>query len=143
MTYQELLPALLHSVIIGAVPILVGFIVNWILTGSKKLKETTKNERIRNAIDTVTNLVSDIVMYVSQTYVDALKKEGTFTKEKQLEALNMAYDRALEMIDERSKDVIESVFGDFGTYLLTLIEATVRKQKPPEQPTPPAEPTEE
>lgn len=140
---MELLKALLHAVIIAAVPTLTTFLINYLLAGSKKAKEATESDRIRNAIDTITNLVADIVRYVSQTYVDTLKKDGAFTKERQVEALNMALERALEMIDERSATIIESVFGDLSTYLITLIEAAVWKQKKPPAALPEPEPAEE
>ncbi|MGI6689800.1 MAG: hypothetical protein ACOX63_02955 [Christensenellales bacterium] len=128
---MELLKALLHAVIIAAVPTLTTFLIQYLMAGSKKAKEATASDHVKNTIETVTNLVADVVRYVSQTYVDTLKKDGTFTKERQIEALNMAYDRALSMISDRSKETIESVFGDVGTYLLTLIEAQVGVQKKP------------
>lgn len=141
MTFNDFIMTALQAVITAAIPVVVAFLIRWLNAGAQDTKALTKNENIRNAIDTVTSLVSDIVMYVSQTYVDALKKENAFTKEKQLEALKLAYDRAMTLIDENSKTLIESVFGDLGTYLHTIIEAAVRKQKPPEQPASPAEQT--
>jgi|LSQX01.2.fsa_nt_gb hypothetical protein len=134
MTFTEFMLAALQTILVAVAPVFFTFLTRWINAGTKEASEATKNENIRHAIETVGQLVNDVVLYVSQTYVDALKKENAFTREKQIEALQMAFDRARSMIDERSKTVIESVFGDISTYLYTLIEARVRLQKPQDKP---------
>jgi hypothetical protein len=134
MDIQDLLWTALQAIIITVAPIFFGFLTRWINAGTKEAAEATKNENIRRAIETIGKLVNDVVMYVSQTYVDTLKKENKFTEENQTEALRRAYERAISMIDERSKEVIESVFGDISTYIYTLIEASVRAQKLTEKP---------
>ena len=66
---------------------------------------------------------------VSQTYVDELKKAGSFDVEAQKQALAMALAACIKAISPATKAFIEETYGDMTEYLTTYIEAEVRKQK--------------
>lgn len=65
----------------------------------------------------------------SQTYVDSLKKAGRFDSDAQKEAADKAMTACLAAISPAATAFIESAYGDVKEYLLTMIEAEVRKQK--------------
>jgi hypothetical protein len=69
------------------------------------------------------------VSAVSQTYVDELKKAGSFDAEAQKQALAMALAACIKAISPATKAFIEETYGDLTEYLTTYIEAEVRKQK--------------
>lgn len=66
---------------------------------------------------------------VSQTYVDELKKAGSFDAEAQKQALAMALAACIKAISPAAKAFIEETYGDLTEYLTTYIEAAVRRQK--------------
>lgn len=84
---------------------------------------------MRNIVNTAGDVVTNAVAYVSQTYVDGLKKSGQFSIENQKQAFQMAYDRAVQLINDDSAAVIAAVFGNFSEWLTTAIEVAVRTQK--------------
>lgn len=67
----------------------------------------------------------------AQTFVDSLKAEGKFTKEKQLEAFQKAKDKALEILGDTVVKALNEVYGDFDAWIETKIEQACRADKAP------------
>ena len=61
--------------------------------------------------------------------MDTLKKSGTFTKENQQEALGMAIREAVNLMRHETINFLKEAYGDMNDYLVSQIEAEVRKQK--------------
>lgn len=126
---KEVLFTLLQAVIIAAVPVITTYLCKFLQTKKEEAKAKTDNETasalINNALDAVTTAVS----YTSQTYVDTLKRSGTFTTENQREAFQKAYDTAVQIMTQEAADYIEQVYGGISDWLTAQIEAQVRKQK--------------
>lgn len=85
----------------------------------------SRKENIKEIADAISNAVSA----TSQTYVDALKQAGTFTKEAQAEAAKKALEACIASISPAAREFIEQLYGDISEYLSAKIEAEVRKQK--------------
>lgn len=129
MNYNELLQQILYLVITGVLPILTLYIVTLLKV---KIKDTTKemeNKQLEKYIDSATEAISIAVISTSQVYVDVLKQAGKFDKESQIKAKNMAIENAKAMINEDVQKAIETVYGDYTTYLSNQIEALVRESK--------------
>ena len=71
----------------------------------------------------------DAVLYVNQTFTDALKQKGEFNEEAQKEAFNKAYEKAIELISQGSKDTINEIYGSFDEWLKLKIESSVNMAK--------------
>lgn len=91
--------------------------------------EIKKHNKLNEYIDDAQKVIGDVVLTVSQTYVDSLKKAGEFNKEAQEEAKNKAIAIATELISEESKNAINSLYGDFKSYLDVAIESIVNQNK--------------
>ena len=91
----------------------------------KFINSKIKNNELAKQLTTATTIVTNAVRVVFQTYVDALKKNGSFDKEAQIEALNRAKNIALSQITEDTKSYIENTYGDFNNWLTIQIEATI------------------
>ena len=87
----------------------------------KFINSKIKNNELAKQLTIVTNAVR----VVFQTYVDTLKKNGSFDKEAQAEALNRAKNIALSQITEDTKSYIEENYGDFNNWLTIQIESTI------------------
>lgn len=87
------------------------------------------NDKASNMMEEATNIVTNAVRSVFQTYVEALKKQGTFDKESQIYALEKAKSIALNQMSDEIKSYIKSNYGNINTWLSTQIEATISKLK--------------
>lgn len=121
--------ALLQAVILAIVPILSGYLIQFIRAKAADIKAGTTNEHILNAIFLIEEIVTKAVAFVQQTYVDNLKKDGNFSVEEQKIAFEKAYESIVQLVNDEQKELIESLFGNFSDWLTILIEAAVRKQK--------------
>ena len=129
MEFKDILQQVLYVVITVVVPIFVTYLVNLIRSFVQKTTENIKNEKIRTLIGYAGDAISLSVSTVSQTYVDALKKQGTFNAEAQSIAKRMAVDKAKALITKEMKNAIETVYTNFDSYLENYIEGIVRASK--------------
>jgi hypothetical protein len=75
--------------------------------------------------------VVQAVTCTAQTFVDTLKAEGAFTKEKQLEAFNIAKNKVLEILGDTAVEALGEIYGDFDVWIYTKIEQVCREIKAP------------
>ena len=111
----------LYTLITCALMIVVKFGVQLIRTKTSQIK----NEELQQAIDGI----GDIVIMVSQTFVDSLKESGNFDKEAQAKAFNMAKTAALNGMSDSMKKYIDKYCGGLDEWLRIQIEAWVKKNK--------------
>lgn len=120
---------LLMAVLTAAVTALSAFVAAFVKKKGEQAAAETNSTLLKNVIEEVTGIVDIAVSAVSQTYVDELKKAGSFDAEAQKQALAMALAACIKAISPSAKAFIEETYGDLTEYLTTYIEAAVRKQK--------------
>lgn len=96
---------------------------------TKKIETQLDNETAAKYIQMATDAVAQAVAYTSQTYVDALKKQGAFTKEAQLEAFQKSRDKVMEILSDAAVGALMQIYGDFDLWLNTKIEQVCRETK--------------
>lgn len=126
---QEFLMNLFFAVVTAAVPVITGYVIMLIRKAGDNAAAETEDIKAQGYIKEIANAISDAVAATSQTYVDALKQSGSFTKEAQAEAASKALAACLSSISPAAQAFIEAAYGDVKEYLTTKIEAEVRKQK--------------
>ena len=89
------------------------------------LNAKIKDENAKQQLTVATDIVMNAVRSVFQTYVETLKKNGTFDKESQKVALIKAKDDALGQMSDEIKDYITKNYGDLETWITTQIESTI------------------
>ncbi len=89
------------------------------------LNAKIKDENAKQQLTVATDIVTNAVRSVFQTYVETLKKNGTFDKESQKVALIKAKDDALAQMSDEIKDYITKNYGDLETWITTQIESTI------------------
>lgn len=129
MEWNEALHELLYVLIVIILPLLVRYVVVYLNVKTKEYSERLENETLRKYVEDANEVIASIVLAVSQTYVDAMKKAGKFTPEAQEIAKNMAIQKAKELISEASKEAIITLYNDFEAYINNQIEALVRETK--------------
>ncbi len=93
------------------------------------LNAKIKDENGKIQLTVATTIVTNAVRSVFQTYVEALKKNGSFDAESQKIALTKAKDEALAQMSADVKEYITTNYGDLETWLTTQIEATINVLK--------------
>ena len=119
---HDLFTSLLQAIITVAVPIVSAFAIRFLAESTAGAKES---RYASEAMDVITTCVA----FVSQDYVDALKKDGKFNRDEQKEALRRALMMAEQMLTAGAARFIESAYGDLMAFLKTRIEAEVHLQK--------------
>lgn len=89
------------------------------------LNAKIKDGNAKQQLTVATDIVMNAVRSVFQTYVETLKKNGTFDKESQKVALIKAKDDALAQMSDEIKDYITKNYGDLETWITTQIESTI------------------
>lgn len=77
----------------------------------------------------LTETVLTCVQATTQTYVDALKKEGRFDKEAQKKAFEMTYQAIMSTLKDDAKTYLKEILGDLDLYITNLIESMVLETK--------------
>ena len=89
------------------------------------LNAKIKDENAKLQLTVATDIVTNAVRSVFQTYVEALKKNGTFDKESQKVALIKAKNDALAQMTDETKEYITKNYGNLETWIITQIESTI------------------
>lgn len=87
-----------------------------------KIEKQLDNEIVAKYIDMANEAITSSVIYVTQTFVEALKKNQAFDKEKQIEAFNMAKKRTIEILGETTVRALQEIYGDLDAFIDTRIE---------------------
>lgn len=129
MDWVELLSKIFEVCIIPLLGILTTFLVKFIQAKSAEIKETTNNELANKYITMLTNTITDCVIATNQTYVEALKKAGTFDAAAQKTAFNMTCESVLSILTDDAKEYLTNAVGDLNAYITQKIEAEVNNNK--------------
>ena len=120
----------MNEILINIISVVVTSIVLPLISiaGAKLIQfinSKIKNNKAADLLTTATTIVINAVRSVFQTYVEALKKEGSFNKDAQIIALNKAKDIALTQMTDEVKDYLVTTYGSLDSWLDTNIEATI------------------
>ena len=119
---NEILFNILSVVVTAVILPLISFAGTKLITW---LNTKIKDENGKIQLTVATTIVTNAVRSVFQTYVEALKKSGSFDAESQKIALTKAKDEALSQMSADVKEYITTNYGNLETWLTTQIEATI------------------
>lgn len=126
----------LTQIVAACVPVLCllitaggAYAVALIKRGTARIEKQIDNELATKYIDMASEAVSQAVAFTSQTFADSLKQEGAFTKDKQIEAFNIAKNKAMEIMSDAALEAINDIYGDLDVWLETKIEQACREVK--------------
>ena len=93
------------------------------------IRSKMKHSKVREYLYRAEDYLASAVTMVNQTFVEQLKKDGTFDADAQAQAFRMAMDSWLEMMSEEMKLIIMEEVGNFDAWAKTIIEAKVNELK--------------
>ena len=129
MDWLKLLYDIFEVAIIPLLGILVAYGVQFLRAKGAELEAKTDNEILDKYISMLTNTITDCVIATNQTYVEALKKQGSFDAEAQKVAFDLTYQAVINVLSDDAKEYLASAYGDLSTYIGNLIEAEVNRNK--------------
>lgn len=128
----------LQQILTACVPVLCllitaggAYMVALLRRETAQIEKEIDNDTVSKYMDMAVDAVAQAVAFTAQTFVDSLKAEGKFTKEKQIEAFQKAKDKALEILGDTVVKALNEVYGDFDAWIETKIEQACRADKAP------------
>lgn len=103
------------SVLISALGVYVTYLIN----------KHIKNEQLKRIVNSLKDLIQHSVLETQQTYVDALKKAGSFDLEAQKQALERCLNNIKANMPSDVENWLKSNYTDVESYLKSLIEAQI------------------
>lgn len=88
-----------------------------------------KDDKLKNIINSLNNLVKDSVYEVYQVYVDELKDKNMFTPEAQKIALDKCLQSIKDNMPQDVSDWLKANYSDIDAYLKHLIESIINSIK--------------
>lgn len=125
----ELLFQIFELCIIPLLAVLTGFLVQWIKAKTAEATEKNQKDVFDKYIAMLGETITKCVSATNQTYVDALKKAGSFDADAQKHAFDMTLTAVMSVLGKDAIEYLTAIYGDLTSYLITLIEAEVKAQK--------------
>ena len=126
---MELITQIFEVCIIPLLGVLTAFFVKWVNVKTAEIADTRKNETEKKYINMLNNTISDCVIATTQTYVDALKKQGAFDAEAQKIAFTMTYEAVVKLLTDEATEYLNEAVGDLNLYITQKIESEVNLNK--------------
>ena len=126
---MELVAQIFEVCIIPLLGVLTAFFVKWVNVKTTEIADTRKNETEKKYINMLNNTISDCVIATTQTYVDALKKQGAFDAEAQKAAFTMTYEAVVKLLTDEATEYLNEAVGDLNLYITQKIESEVNLNK--------------
>ena len=125
----ELLTQIFEVCILPLLGILTTFFVKWVNARIGEISDNRKNETEKKYLEMLNNTISDCVIATTQTYVDALKKQGAFDAEAQKVAFTMTYEAVIKLLTDEAQVYLNEAVGDLNLYITQKIESEVNLNK--------------
>lgn len=120
---------ILVAIAIVAIPVLTGFLCDWIHKLAEESVKNMENERVKLVVSEIDESVRAAVSYVNQTFVDVLKKQNVWDEESAKKAFQTAFETVVETLSADATEYILDTFGDIHKYLEVKIEEKVHSAK--------------
>ena len=125
----EIVIQIIQVCVIPLLGILTKYLVDYLTAKRDEINSKTDNETAQKYTNMIYQTVVDCVIATNQTYVDSLKKSGSFDEAAQKEAFNRTMNAIMTILSDDAKEYITEATGDLNTYLTQLIESEINKRK--------------
>ncbi len=124
----------MNEIVTSIISIVVTTVVLPLITlGGAKLiqylNSKIEDEHTKRILSSIAASVERAVRVVFQTYVESLKKNGTFDKEAQKTALVIAKQEVVRELNIEAKEFIMNNYGDLNVFITNQIESTINLLK--------------
>jgi hypothetical protein len=101
------------------------YLITLINAKKQELANKAKDETTKKYLDMLDKTITECVLATNQTYVSALKSQGSFDAEAQKKAFQLTYDAIMAVITNDAQEYLNEAVKDLSAYITTKIEAQV------------------
>ena len=106
-----------------------GYFVTYISKKKQALQQEMDNELVVKYTDMLEQVIRECVAATNQTFVEALKKQGAFTEEAQMEAFAQTYNNVMGILSVECYEFLSEITADVEKFITNKIEAEVNFAK--------------
>ena len=125
MNYLDIIAKIFELVVIPLLGAATMYLITLIKAKRAEAIANTNNETAKKYINMLDKTITECVLATNQTFVEALKKDGSFTEEAQKQAFKLTYDAVMAVLTDDAKEYLTEVVSDLQSYITTKIEAQV------------------
>lgn len=125
MNWNEVFQIIFTALAVG----IAGLITYGFTLIKKWLDNKISNEDIKNATNAAIGEVESAVLFINQTFVDQLKKDGKFDKENQEKAFKLALETVKATLAPEIIAILVPIYGDVEEWFKVKIEAKIKELK--------------
>ena len=129
MDWMDILEQVFELVVYPVLSIAGVYLTYLIRVKINEIKQKANDDLAKKYLDMLEITIQDAVLATTQTYVDALKKQGKFDAEAQKAAFKLTYDAVMKVLTADAIKYITESIGDLETYVTNKIEADVKLSK--------------
>ena len=129
MDWNNILTQIFELILFPLLIIGSTYLIYFLSVKTKEIKDKTDNDTFDKYLDMLNNTITQCVIATTQTYVEALKKEGKFDADAQKIAFQKTYDNVMSILTTESKYYLQTALGDLEAYVNNKIEAEVALNK--------------
>ncbi|MFZ5988764.1 MAG: hypothetical protein ACOYWZ_16795 [Bacillota bacterium] len=125
----EMINATVTLVIIPMLAVVTKFTVVFIKSKISELEQRISNETLTKYIRIAEDAIETAVISVNQTFVDTMKKQGTFDQAAMEKSFDMAKNKALAIMGVSAKKALMNAYNDMDVWLDGKLEYYVNQNK--------------
>ena len=129
MDWNNILTQIFELILFPLLIIGSTYLIYFLSVKTKEIKDKTDNDTFDKYLDMLNNTITQCVIATTQTYVEALKKEGKFDADAQKVAFQKTYDNVMSILTAETKYYLQTALGDLEAYVNNKIEAEVALNK--------------
>ena len=129
MTTIDLIKQIFEVCIIPLFGVLTVYITSLIQKKTQEITKEADNDIANKYINLLSETITQCVIATNQTYVESLKKSGSFDAEAQKEAFRRTYESVMKILTVEAKQYLANVYGDLDKYITSKIESEVNINK--------------
>ena len=129
MDWNNILTQIFELILFPLLIIGSTYLIYFLSVKTKEIKDKTDNDTFDKYLDMLNNTITQCVIATTQTYVEALKKEGKFDADAQKVAFQKTYDNVMSILTAETKYYLQTALGDLEAYINNKIEAEVALNK--------------
>lgn len=126
---MEMLAQIFEVCIIPLLGVLTAYFIKFVNAKSAEIGTKVENETQKKYLEMLNSTITDCVIATTQTYVDSLKKQGSFDAEAQKVAFTMTYESVIKLLTDEAAEYLNEAVGDLQLYITQKIEAEVNLNK--------------
>lgn len=129
MNWANIISQLFEIVIFPLLAIGSVYLITLIKVKIQEIKQAKEDAIYVKYLTMLEDTIVNCVISTTQTYVEALKKQGKFDADAQKIAFTKTYTNVMAILSKDAKKYLEEAIGDLETYVYNKIEAEVNLTK--------------